>query len=389
MGALVATSAAAAFVGTGVPSAGAASTITVTDPGNAGAGTLRDALANAADGDTIVFAPGVTTVSVTARLLVEDAVTIDGAGLVTVQGNNTDTVFYLDAPGNANITISGLTITGGHGLGGGRAGGGIDNTDEHLTVNSSVITGNTSVDWGAGINADSAGNTLTLLNSAVTGNTADDGGGGIKLDNSTALDITASSVSNNHATGGNDGGGGLYLSTIDGDVNITGSIIDGNTVDGQGGGGFYADDIEGALTITNTSISGNTAAVEGGGFYADYVLGAINITGATINNNTAGSGGGGAYFDEAHGGVTISNSTISGNSSDSNGGGLYVDFFYEGFTIQNTTISGNSAARPVVASTTPRAATAASSCSTPPSRAIPRATVGVAGSTWSGATLRP
>jgi hypothetical protein len=68
IGALVATSATAAFIA--APSAGAATTITVTDPGNSGAGTLRDALANANNGDTIVFAPAVTTVSVTSRLKV-------------------------------------------------------------------------------------------------------------------------------------------------------------------------------------------------------------------------------------------------------------------------------------------------------------------------------
>src|SRR5690242_14497238 len=63
VGALVATSAAAAFVGGGLPSAGAATTITVTSSADSGAGTLRDALANANNGDTIVFAPGVTSIT--------------------------------------------------------------------------------------------------------------------------------------------------------------------------------------------------------------------------------------------------------------------------------------------------------------------------------------
>ena len=40
-----------------------------------------------------------------------------GAGVITVKGEQHDSVFYLNAPGNANVTISGLTITDGRGTG--------------------------------------------------------------------------------------------------------------------------------------------------------------------------------------------------------------------------------------------------------------------------------
>jgi parallel beta-helix repeat protein len=330
----------AGVLGTGAP-AGAATTITVTNLDDSGAGSLRDALANAADGDTINFQAGLTgTLTLTTgQLEVNDAVTVTGpgSGVVTIDGNAASSVFYLNAPGNADITISGLTITNGHAA----HGGGIDNDDEHLTVADALVTANHSTDWGGGISADAPGNTLSLLRSQVTGNTAENGGGGVYLDDSVAVNVDASAVNGNHATG--DGGGAMYFNTIDGDVTISNSQFDRNDGDG-GGGAFYFSDIEGALTISSSSITGNTASNGGGGLYTGYVSGAIDISGTMIDGNHAGSSGGGLYLSESHGGVTVSSSSISGNTAENDGGGVYIGYFYQGFTIQSTTISGNTAA---------------------------------------------
>src|SRR4051794_20890085 len=130
----------AGVLGAGAPSAGAATTITVTDSGDSGAGTLRDALANANDGDTIVFAPSVTSITIATKLSIDDSLTINGAGAVTIHGPAAEGIFYLNAPGVGDVTISGLTLTGGNA----GTGGAIHNSDDdHLTVTNSTITGNT------------------------------------------------------------------------------------------------------------------------------------------------------------------------------------------------------------------------------------------------------
>ncbi len=306
----------AGVLGASAPSAGAATTLTVTDPGNAGAGTLRDALANASDGDTIVFAPGVTSITITAKLLIDDSVTIDGASAVTIHGPAAEGIFYLNVPGTGDVTISGLTLTGGHATAGG---GAVHNgNNDHLTVASSIITGNTSLGEGGGLysgGSKNTANTLTVTSSQITGNTAR-GGGGIYTGHSAFVTITDSSVS-------------------------------GNTTTHRGGGGLYSYDVQGATTITNSHFDNNDGSGSlrsgGGGLYFDEPVGPVNISGTTITGNTTDNSGGGLYFDEPHGAVSISNSVISGNTAGGNGGGLYLDFFYSGFNIDHTTIAGNTA----------------------------------------------
>ena len=110
----------------GSVSAANAATITVAstaDPAVAnaancpGAGcTLRDALAKASDGDTIVFSVGSNqTITLTSNvsLTVGTSVTIDGAGSpgLTIDGNSTVTVLIVSATGTS--TISNLEITHG------------------------------------------------------------------------------------------------------------------------------------------------------------------------------------------------------------------------------------------------------------------------------------
>ena len=288
-----------------------------------------------------------------------------------MHGSGAAGVFYLNAPGNADITISGLTITGGHTA----QGGGIENTNEHLTVVNDTITGNAATKWGGGI---STGGSRPLAPRFADGDQLDrdrqhagDGGGGIYADDSTSVNIDSSSVSNNTAT--DNGGGGLYINTVDA-LTITNSQIDGNTTDGSGGGGLYLNDIEGALHDHRLVDAGNTTTSgEGGGLYADYVLGAIDMavprspttprpmaaaartstnrtaaspsTNPTISGNTTGDGdnGGGLHFGFFYEGVTIQSTTISGNTAAGAGGGVWSDGGYGNFVVHNSTVSGNTA----------------------------------------------
>src|SRR6478735_7989246 len=77
-----------------------AATITVTNTNDSGAGSLRQALADAVDGDTINFNSslnGETITLTSGQLVVDKSVAINGPGApnLAVNGNAADRVFYI------------------------------------------------------------------------------------------------------------------------------------------------------------------------------------------------------------------------------------------------------------------------------------------------------
>jgi hypothetical protein len=110
-----------------------ATTIMVSNTNDSGPGSLRQALADANDGDTIdaTGISGVITLT-TGQLLVDKSVIINGAGadVLAIDGNATTRVFQTDT--GETVTISGLTMRNGQGNG-----GGILNAD---TATLSIIT---------------------------------------------------------------------------------------------------------------------------------------------------------------------------------------------------------------------------------------------------------
>src|SRR5262249_34311287 len=152
------------------------STLIVTNLLDSGDGSLRDTIAAAASGDTIVFDPSLKgTITLTSgELDIPTNLTIQGPGAatITVSGNNAQRVFHSEK--NTNVTISGLTIANGN-----------------------------VADFGAGIESDGS---LTLLNSTLNNNTATKGGGGIYFvvnkTGSATLTVTNSTFTNNSGANG-------------------------------------------------------------------------------------------------------------------------------------------------------------------------------------------
>ena len=88
-----------------------ASNCTDTLPGNC---TLRDAAAAAVSGDTIVFSPAVTSITLTNGQIALGAVNITGPGsaslaITTTAGAGSYNLFYFS--GTGDVTVSGLSIT--------------------------------------------------------------------------------------------------------------------------------------------------------------------------------------------------------------------------------------------------------------------------------------
>jgi CSLREA domain-containing protein len=247
-------------------------------------------------------------------------------------------VFNVDAgPASVpNVSISGLTLTGGDVSG---AGGAIRNV-ENLTVTDVAISGN--VAWrGGGI----AARSLAVGNSVISGNSAQSEGGGIyaygfssvvtvassRVVNNDArygggisaranLTVTASTISSNSASAY---GGGIASHTNN--LTVTDAVITGNAAD-SGGGGIFG---RRAIAVMNSTINGNSSRLNGGGIQSAGNSSILTVNNSTISDNasTHGNGGGISVGDEPFSTArraTIVGSTISGNTAAGSGGGVYA-----------------------------------------------------------------
>ena len=256
-----------------------AATITVTNTDDAGAGSLRQAIADASPGDTITFDlaayPATITLS-SGQLQIETALTITGPGVdqLAIDGATTTRVFY-----NAiqTVTISGLTIRNGNASTGG---GGIFNGGL-LTLTDCAVSGNTATGSDGGGIYNGSGGTVTLTNCTVSGNTAtgENSGGGIFNAGTCSLTLANCTVSGNMA--GWDGGG---IKNYRGSMDLANCTVSGNTA--TYGGGIH--NAQGTATLTSSTVSGNTAITGNGGIY-NYDTGSLTVKNSIIANNTANS----------------------------------------------------------------------------------------------------
>ena len=263
-----------------------ATTIMVSNTNDNGQGSLRQALADANDGDTIdaTGISGVITL-ITGELLVNKSVTMNGTGadVLAIDGNATSRVFQIGS--GETVTISGLTIRNGHDD---SIGGGIDNeVGATLTITNSTLSGNTA---------------------GSVGNPAVEGGG---IYNIGTLTIVNSTLSANTAGGISGGGGGIFSA---GTLIILNSTVSGNTAT-KGAGIDNAGDAT-TVTITNSTLSGNTASAYGG---ACFNGGTMHIVNSTLSDNSASIGGGILVFGPLQIGNTILNGGDSGANIDSFG----------------------------------------------------------------------
>src|SRR6266403_1307995 len=89
-----------------------ATTITVTNGNNSGPGSLRQALADANDGDTINFDPSVGTVTLTtAELAIDKSITVSGAPQMVTVARSSQTEFRIfHVMPDHSVEIDGLSI---------------------------------------------------------------------------------------------------------------------------------------------------------------------------------------------------------------------------------------------------------------------------------------
>lgn len=238
-----------------------AATLTVTTTADSGAGSFRQAVIDAASGDTITFAvTGTITFTTPVTISKNLTITGPGSGALAFSGGGTSQILQISL--GMTVNISGLTFRDGTGtlnLGGAIANGGV------LTINNCTFTNNHVTDTGGAI---INGGSLTVTNSTFTNNSATDDGGAIAT--AGFLSVTNSIFSGNTA---GDRGGAIAIGAISsipggGIAVIAASTFTGNTANT---GGAIAQNFAGSnTTISQSNIFGNTANA---GFDVEHIGG--------------------------------------------------------------------------------------------------------------------
>ncbi|MEM6930367.1 MAG: hypothetical protein AAF602_25745, partial [Myxococcota bacterium] len=176
-----------------------AATLTVTVGDDSGAGSLREAVAAAQDGDDIEF-NGVATVTLSSTLTIERDLIVEGGGVSIASDGSNHRMLQIAA--DAEVTLRDLEITGGR-VGGTNRAAGLANFGT-ATLQRVVIR-----DCQA-FNAAGFENytVMTLEDSAIIDNrtTGNSGAGGT---NGGTLTVRNTTFASNHATGNDRVGGGL------------------------------------------------------------------------------------------------------------------------------------------------------------------------------------
>jgi hypothetical protein len=133
-----------------------ATTITVTNTNDSGSGSLRQALIDANDADTIDFDPalkGQTVTLTTAELVINKSITSSGPGanlLAVSRAGNAPSLRIFDVVAGLTVVIQGLTISNGSAPNFGY-GGGILNDRSTLSLMDCTVSGNSTDSSGGGI----------------------------------------------------------------------------------------------------------------------------------------------------------------------------------------------------------------------------------------------
>jgi uncharacterized protein (TIGR02597 family) len=224
-------------------------------------GSLRQAIANAAAGETVDFDAGLSGGTITlggSQLLIAKDLTVDASALpagITISGNDSSRLFEV-ASGTSSALVD-LTLTGGNGVGLSQSGGGgaVMNQGE-LTLSGCTLSGNAAVFGGGGaVFSFGSSSKLTMNQSTVSGNIASFGGGFL-LRNSSLVTFEHCTISGNT---GITGTGGIVLESS-ASLTLRNSLLAANELNGFpissdiGGSG-------GVVTLDGSNIIGGQSPV--------------------------------------------------------------------------------------------------------------------------------
>lgn len=302
--------------------AAASGDLDITDALNIGGAGAAAAIIDGGGIDRVVDIAGGVAVRITGVTIRNGATTGSGGGIY-----NLGTLTLADSivTGNTSALPTGIAGGGIYHFSSGEAA--VSLILDRVTVSNnsadnSALSGAGSIN-GGGIAI--VGGAVTINESLIDGNTA-----------------TTGTVGNTGNTVGS--GGGVYVNN--GNVTITDSTVSGNTADWNAGGIYNF----GALTLTGSTISGNTA-FQGGGVYTDgNAARLLTLVNSTVSGNITthpsfSTLGGGLFISKP---TVIRSSTITDNEAGA-GAGIHLDLTGQtslnqgSVTLTHTIIAGQTA----------------------------------------------
>ncbi len=262
--------------------------LTVINNNDSGAGSLRQALADAAmparpGMDIIDFDPAVIgTITLATPLSISSDITIQGPGanILAISGNKSVRIFDVTDGAATTMTATVFNLTVKQGLATTGAGFNVGENDV-LQLSNCWLTANTATAQGGAINAENGGD-VTVIASTLSGNGANVGGAvyfnGTPIGGS--IEFRNSTVSGNTAITG----AGIALGNFTGDLSIVNSTIVNNAATAGTGGGINRISGTGTVSFVSSIISTNTATTATGADVA--TSGVVNYKYSLLNNST-------------------------------------------------------------------------------------------------------
>jgi hypothetical protein len=268
---------------------------------------------------------GPATITVTASRQINNDMTIDGGGVITISGGNSVGFVTL---GKATLTVQNLTFVDLNGIIDGSPAGALYNNSGTLTIINCTFSGNS-----APIISNTAV-TLTTV-TTVTDSTFSGNSGGV-IGNGGTLTVTNSTFSGNS-------GGAVYNNT-GGTVTITDSTFSGNS-----GGAIFNG---GTLTVINSTFSGNTTSSYLGTGGIANSGGTLTVINSTFSGNAGSEYGPSSLGNSTtfSGTLTVTNTIVANSTKGANCSGTITD---GGHNLDDGTTCGFSTANGSLSSTAP------------------------------------
>lgn len=301
-----------------------AATHTVSNCNDAGAGSLRQAVEDAIEGDTIQFSldcPESDPITLASAINIDKDLTISGhEQTIVISGSDSTRIFLISS--SKTVRLEYLTLMNANG-GENQNGGAILDYGSHLTIANAIfknnrLTGSSGDKGGAAIaHLGGSNSSLTIEKSRFEGNSTQNLGGAILTSPPTIItDTTFSANAAYRGTVVSYNGQHLTIerSTFHNNVIIK-NLSD---VPGSGGAIYFG---SGTLQVKNSTFSGNgseTDAVQGGAIYT-YGSANVLIWNSTFTNNKIENDGyrkGGGIHITSNSTLSYYNTISAGNSPD-------------------------------------------------------------------------
>ena len=314
----------------------------VASTADSGAGSLRDVVANASAGETIIFnipmddsgydaESGKWTITLSSgEIKFDKHLTFNGGGSIVLNGNNASRMLYYkgdDSQEDNMLALNGLTFINGSACGEDKADGGEEEADygdvDEDDMDRKALGGAVLV----------AGGVLVGTDCVFSNNTASAVGGAVLVIGGEDTPTAHSFIATNCVFYSNSAGDGGAVG-VAGSVSVAGCVFAGNIAAGYDENG--ADIVEPGAYVDGW-------AGQGGAVWAFRSVKAIDCVfsnNAALGVNDAGckqSSGGGAVASSKS--VIATGCVFTGNTSDSDGGAVVADFM----AAENCVFSGNAA----------------------------------------------